>query len=317
MTTEGQIAEGDDLAEPRNPEPLFSVIIPTYNRATLLLRAIKSVLNQNFGSFELLVLDDGSTDDTERRVAAIDDPRVRYFQRPHEGAARAQNIGAQYAEGVYLIFLDSDDEALPGWLSAIAQAYHPDIALISTGSWSVDSAKATRHGSTELAYPGSGTTAVILSGTYAIRKAVFEGIGGFDDSLPSGTKTDLSIKLLNYLADNPGSIVYIDIPLVLHHRNSPLSVRMDDRAVLEGAEILLDRYASALAAVPGVRADYHGVAGVRAIRVGDMRRARRHLWTSAKTDPTNLKRWARLISAWMPWSEKLWRPSRAGFDSLT
>ena len=310
MTAEAQIVPGDDRPKPKSSEPLFSVIIPTYNRATLVPRAIESVLNQSFDSFELLVLDDGSTDDTAQRVAAVEDPRVRYFRLPRGGAARAQNIGAQHATGVFLIFLDSDDEALPGWLSTIAQNSSRHVALISTDAWSVDETKATRHGARELAYPGSGATAQILSGTYAIRRSVFESIGGFDDDIPSGTKTDLSIKLVKYLADNTEPVVYIDTPLVLHHRNSPLSVRLDDRAVLEGAEILLERYASELVGVPKIRADFHGVAGVRAVRIGNMKKARQHFLESARDDPTNPKRWIRLVAAWIPWADRLWKAPR-------
>lgn len=305
----------DELSEHDGRSSLFSVIIPTFNRSSLLLRAVRSVLGEDFESMELLVIDDGSTDDTKERIAELDDRRLRFIELPRGGAARAQNIGAQHARGQYLIFLDSDDEALPGWLSTMALARTTRTALISTDSWSVDDIKATRYGATELAYPGSGLRARILSGTYALRKDVFESIGGFDENLRSGTKTDLSLKLLAYLRDTEESIVHVGTPLVLHHRNSPLSVRMDDRAVLEGTEMLLQRYSSELANVPRVRADYHGVAGVRAVRIGDKRRARRHLWASAKADPKNLRRWARLITGYMPWSQRLWKPSRVEFDA--
>lgn len=94
--------------------PTISVIIPTYNHAGTLPRAIDSVLAQTFEDFELLVVDDGSTDDTAAVIADYEDDRVRYV--PHEtnrGASVARNTGIDHARGEFVAFLDSDDEWLP------------------------------------------------------------------------------------------------------------------------------------------------------------------------------------------------------------
>jgi glycosyltransferase involved in cell wall biosynthesis len=86
-----------------------SVIIPTYNRAHSVVDAIASVLDQRYGDLELIVVDDGSTDDTASRVGAISDRRLRYVRGRHGGVSAARNLGAQCATGELLAFLDSDD----------------------------------------------------------------------------------------------------------------------------------------------------------------------------------------------------------------
>jgi glycosyltransferase involved in cell wall biosynthesis len=93
-------------------DPAVSVIIPTYNRAHLLLEAIDSVLQQTFVDREVVVVDDGSTDDTEMRVRGYGD-RVRYIKTWNGGVAHARNIGTRHARGRYLTFLDSDDLLYP------------------------------------------------------------------------------------------------------------------------------------------------------------------------------------------------------------
>jgi len=91
--------------------PLVSVVIPTYNRQPILLGAIKSVLNQTFQDFEVLVVDDGSSDNTEKIVADIKDPRVRCLHhRVSKGASAARNTGISAASGKLIAFLDDDDE---------------------------------------------------------------------------------------------------------------------------------------------------------------------------------------------------------------
>ncbi len=95
-----------------------SVVIPTYNRARLLLDAIDSVREQTYERFELVIVDDGSTDDTMARVAAIGDPRIRYVRQRHAGVATARNHGVSLASRPVVAFLDSDDVWKPEKLEA-------------------------------------------------------------------------------------------------------------------------------------------------------------------------------------------------------
>jgi glycosyltransferase involved in cell wall biosynthesis len=94
--------------------PRISVIIPTYNRAPLIYRALDSVLRQTFSDFEIIVVDDCSQDETSYLVKKHDDPRIRLIcHEKNLGAAAARNTGIEEAKGSYIAFLDSDDEWLP------------------------------------------------------------------------------------------------------------------------------------------------------------------------------------------------------------
>ncbi len=92
---------------------LFSVIIPTYNRANFIETTIRSVLSQTYANFEVLVVDDGGNDNTEEIVKGILDNRVKYFKKANEERAAARNYGTGLAKGLYVTFFDSDDILLP------------------------------------------------------------------------------------------------------------------------------------------------------------------------------------------------------------
>jgi glycosyltransferase involved in cell wall biosynthesis len=97
------------MAEPGVTKTFFSIVIPTYNRAEFIEKAIRSVLSQTITDLEVIVVDDGSTDNTAEVVAAIDDPRISYHQKKNEERAVARNTGVSLARGDYVSFLDSDD----------------------------------------------------------------------------------------------------------------------------------------------------------------------------------------------------------------
>lgn len=99
--------------------PVVSVITPTYNDSGTLSRAIDSVLNQTYGTFEYIIVDDASTDDTESVVELYDDTRIQYLRHEeNKGGSAARNTGIEQAKGKYVAFLDADDEWLPEKLAA-------------------------------------------------------------------------------------------------------------------------------------------------------------------------------------------------------
>ena len=114
--------------------PVFTVIIATYNRQKLLPRAVDSVLKQTFGDFELIVVDNGSTDGTKSYVEGIEDPRVRYMLNPDptNSCDRPRNIGIRSAGGEFISFLDDDDIWYPDRLEKVKQVFceHPDISCV-------------------------------------------------------------------------------------------------------------------------------------------------------------------------------------------
>lgn len=95
---------------------MISVIIPLYNKETIIERSLQSVLSQDYDDFEIVVVNDGSTDRSTDVVRTINDTRIRIIEQENGGPSKARNTGVKYAKGDWIIFLDADDELLPGAL---------------------------------------------------------------------------------------------------------------------------------------------------------------------------------------------------------
>lgn len=196
---------------PVDPAPTVSVVMPTYNRADLLPRSVRSVLGQGFDDLELLIVDDGSTDNTEEVVGEIRerDTRVRYLKLPeNRGIGFARDAGLRRVSGRYIGMADSDDIWLPGKLETqvgIMEQY-PEVEILFSDFWDVDhlggtKAKAfvkTRLGmehlvvrliADDLYIVDKGVETGILRkcfiqlGTVLLRRDLLDTIGGFDVSL--------------------------------------------------------------------------------------------------------------------------------------
>lgn len=124
---------------------LCSIVIPLYNKAKFIEAAIQSVLQQRHQNFEVIVVDDGSTDDGPSRVGAIQDSRVHLVQQPNGGVSRARNRGIELAKGDLVCFLDADDWYLPEYLETIVSMarQYPDIFFLATGLKRVNPQKDT------------------------------------------------------------------------------------------------------------------------------------------------------------------------------
>jgi glycosyltransferase involved in cell wall biosynthesis len=111
--------------------PLFSIILPTYNRAYVLWRAVQSVQAQTEVRWELVVVDDGSTDDTRRLLEEFHDPRIRAVMTPNRGPSAARNLGCELSQAPYLAYLDSDNIWRPAYLATMLEAIerHPTAVL--------------------------------------------------------------------------------------------------------------------------------------------------------------------------------------------
>lgn len=114
---------------------MISIIIPVYNAVTYIERAINAVLSQNYTDFEVVLIDDGSTDgsnDLCKKFISIDQ-RVRFFKKPNGGVSSARNLGLQVCLGEWVTFCDSDDELLPESLSNYAKTFSDDIDVVRGG----------------------------------------------------------------------------------------------------------------------------------------------------------------------------------------
>lgn|SRR5690554_122731 len=119
--------------ELQSQNPLVSVVIPTFNRADFIREAVESVLAQTYPNFEILVVDDGSTDDTREVLKAYSqEPRLRYFYQENQGQSVARNYALSEARGDFVCFLDSDNRWLPHKLEVSLQAFqeNPDVSVI-------------------------------------------------------------------------------------------------------------------------------------------------------------------------------------------
>ncbi len=119
--------------------PRVSIVMPTFNRADTLRRAVDSVRAQRFEDWELLVVDDGSTDDTKALLDSIAEPRMAVFRQPNTGVAGARNVGLRAVRGELVAFLDSDDEWAPHHLALMVAFFdaHPGEQLACGEFWEV------------------------------------------------------------------------------------------------------------------------------------------------------------------------------------
>ena len=166
-----------------NHSPLVSIILCTYNRAHLVTRAIASVLTQSYRKWELIIIDDGSEDNTGQVVMPVvkSDPRITYVYHANKGLARSRNIGIALASGEYATFLDSDDEYGEHHLSVRIRAMEkkPSPALIYGGIEYVGPVE--RQYAPDAQRPGRKIhlSKCYASGTFFARTSVFRKLKGF------------------------------------------------------------------------------------------------------------------------------------------
>lgn len=201
---------------------MTSVIIPTFNRAVFLREAIDSVLAQTEKDFELIVVDDGSTDHTRELVAEYDD-RIRYFFQPNAGASAARNLGIRHARGDFITFLDSDDLWLPKKLARQIQwmAAYPHLLLCYTDEiW-------IRHGvrvnqkmihakAGGWIYPLCLPRCIISPSSVLMRRELFDAIGWFDEQLPVCEDYDFWLRVASRF-----EVGFISEPLIVKRGGHP------------------------------------------------------------------------------------------------
>lgn len=185
------------------PAPRVSAVIPTYNRTTLVPRAIESALRQTFTDLELIVVQDGSPDETVAAVARFDDPRVRVVRLPrNKGQWHAENVGIAYARGEWVAFLDDDDEWLPEKIEkqlARANATAADIIYCRTLRIGKDGPIIPKN---THPLPEGDVSRIVLTPrmpstptVFMARREPLLALGGFDESLQGAQDRDLWIRL--------------------------------------------------------------------------------------------------------------------------
>jgi len=184
--------------------PFVSVVIPTFNRAALLMEAIGSVLGQSYRDFELIVCDDGSTDDTATRLAELGPP-VRHLRSPHDGKpGAARNRGIEAACGEFVALLDDDDvwdsEKLARQVACLHQGQHLNLVYTDRRVLTSDGVLSDPVHTPSPEQP-EGLLALVLAGrmpfisTLLIRRDLLRLIGGFDEALATAEDLDLLLRL--------------------------------------------------------------------------------------------------------------------------
>jgi glycosyltransferase involved in cell wall biosynthesis len=182
--------------------PSISVIIPAYNQADYVSLSIQSVLAQTFADFELIVVDDGSTDETPRILAGIQDPRVHVIRQPNRGLSAARNTGLYHCVAPIVTFLDADDYFLPHKLEILMYflSNHQDIGLVAGRAVYIDHMGNTM-GKPVIATTRLGLPELLLANPICVsgillRRKWLEKTGTFDETLNACEDWDLWMRLL-------------------------------------------------------------------------------------------------------------------------
>ncbi len=184
--------------------PTVSIIIATFNREKLLKEAIESVLVQTYSDYELLIIDDGSIDNTQTMVQSFDSPKIKYIYQKNKGRSAARNVGLNLAKGKYITFLDSDDLYLPNKLMTQVNYLdaHPHVGMIYTSAYCMDEDgnklahhyKADASGSIYKKIAFFMPVTITLP-TVMVRQNIIRQVGGFDEKMYRFEDTDMWRRL--------------------------------------------------------------------------------------------------------------------------
>jgi glycosyltransferase involved in cell wall biosynthesis len=186
--------------------PLVSIILPTYNRANFLKRSIESALSQTFQDFELIIIDDGSTDSTYEILQNFGDSRIDFLTTEHKGVSAARNLGLLEASGEFVTFLDSDDQFFPQKIELQLQKFYKNqrIGLVACGTREVTiQGHILIEARPWLNVPNLDLESWLFgcpAGTNVmmVKKELIDSIGGFDTNLIAHEDWDLGLRLSYY-----------------------------------------------------------------------------------------------------------------------
>lgn len=289
--------------------PFFSVIIPTYNRATQLSSAIQSVLNQSFHNYELVIVDDGSVDETKKVVAQFNDHRISYVYRVNGGVSSARNAGAVIAKSNWLLFLDSDDTVEKTWLSdfkfIIESSTHlPQLVFcqvkLIVRSYPNNFIKLIDP---RKPYSNSNQAGIFLTGAFAIKKELFLKVGQYDERLRHSENTELGFRIMPLKP----SFDFVDFPnLVYSQSESGGSKNLQNK--FESTVYILQKHQAMFSQQKHVKQLYLQVAGVSAIKIGKYKEGRKLITQALLTRPFVVKAWLQWLAAQLEFTARItWR----------
>lgn len=274
--------------------PFFSVIIPLFNSEMTIAKTLQSVFQQSFDDFEVIIVDDGSTDKGVIQIQPfLSDKRFCLIKQENEGVSAARNKGAAKAQGEFLAFLDSDDLLTPDWLSDFHTCIMKGKNDLCFCGASFDFKKEIQVGEEKF-----------LAGTFCIRKGLFVNAGGYDEKLKYAENTELGWRVMD-LKPKIGQVDNVNFTYIrggkdgLHYLNNRLlafyyiSVKHQQR---------FERH-------PVIGQSYFQIAAVDSIRLGNCAEGRRLMWKGWQFRPFNFKALARaLFTLNDRLAETVWKP---------
>jgi glycosyltransferase involved in cell wall biosynthesis len=268
-------------------ETRFSVIIPAFNREAVLGRAIKSVIHQTLPAFEIIIVDDGSTDNTQALVKEF--PKVTYVNQPNNGVSSARNKGAELATGEWLVFLDSDDELLPNALEDFSKeiSMHINPCVVRAGFILVKGNQKTNFLFSQKKSIGP------IPGSFTILKDFFFEIGKYNDQLKFAENTELFFRI-NW----KGVIPHLLQGTVLQYHQDPSGGNSNLINMTNSLHIILDKHEGKLTG--RLKRLYNQILGVNYLRFRDFRKARKHFFKAFLYQPYKLDTLARWGIALFP-----------------
>jgi glycosyltransferase involved in cell wall biosynthesis len=295
-------------------DALVSVVIPVFNGAPFVAKAVASVRAQGHKTLEILVVDDGSTDGTQEVLKRLEQSDgIRWFQRSHGGPARSRNYGIEAAQGRFIALLDCDDEWLPGKLAAqlTIMDHRPEVGLVHTDfevrfeDGTLEERVAARSSREPMVQAFAGGH-VALPSTLLIRKTILDQVGRLDPELYGSEDSDLTIRLFRVTA-----FECIDQVLVrkLQRGHGYRDMAFDEQTHRERVLASRDRFlmrlegfapltAAQRAALDREWANYFLLKGVAAERAGRRSEARRQYWQAIRKAPGRVRgytRWLRTL----------------------
>ncbi len=267
-----------------------TAIITTFNRERFLDAAIRSVVSQTYGDFELLVLDNSSSDGTAALVGRWTDPRVRYVRHAPLTIAAARNLGVRTASGEFVAFLDDDDEWLPEKLERQVGAFRrapSGVGLVYGGFTRIDERGAaagthrpTLRGRILPALLAQGDAFTGSASNPMMRAEVLRALGGFNEALATSEDWELYLRLAE---EYEVELVPDVLVRIRAHRDARLGDRIDEARKVE--ELVLGRYGPRMSAP--LRSLYLRKIGGKLCRTGALREGRARIRQAISIDPLN------------------------------
>lgn len=284
-------------------KPEISIITPTYNRAKLLPRMVKSVINQTIKNWELIIMDDGSTDNTAEIIYQFNDERIKFHSGINSGAADKRNNGVQLAKSEYIIFLDSDDEVKTNWLELLLSAKNQNGSIIVSCGLEFHDIQGQikrKRLPKPLAPMYGGLNVIFLAGSFMLKKEIFQSVGGYDKNLKAGQHTNLLFQLLPILKENVEKIAFVKKALVIIHSHEGFKIRNDYNSVLQGNMSIMEKHKHLFSKNPDEYFDYLSATAVLAVKCKDYKLSQQLFLKAIKTKPHDLQSYLRFVISWFP-----------------